>query len=72
MRDHQHWNADAFASAGAADEGIQAKLNPRQMARYLIEKFDSPDRLAMMAANMKRLATPDAAEKVADLVEKVV
>ena len=72
LRDHQHWNADAFASAGAADEGIQAKLNPRQLARYLIEKFDSPERLAQMAGRMKSLATPDAAEKVADIVEKVV
>ena len=72
LRDHQHWNADAFASAGAADEGIQEKLNPRQLARYLIEKYDSHDRLAAMAANMKRLATPDAAEKVADIVERVI
>lgn len=69
LRDHQHWNADAFASAGAADEGIQDKLNPRQLARYLIEKFDSPQRLSQMAERMKSLATPDAAEKVADIVE---
>lgn len=69
LRDHQHWNADAFASAGAADEGIQDKLNARQLARYLIEKFDSPERLAQMAAHMKTLATPNAAEKVADIVE---
>lgn len=72
LRDHQHWNADAFASAGAADEGIQEKLNPRQIARYLIEKFDSPERLAAMAANMKRMAAADAAEKVADIVERAI
>ncbi len=70
LRDHQHWNADAFASAGAADEGIQAKLNARQLARYLAEKFDSPERLAQMAERMRSLATPDAAERVADLVEE--
>ena len=71
LRDHQHWNADAFASAGAADEGIQDKLNPRQLARYLIEKFDSPERIAQMAERMKALSTPDAAERVADLVETI-
>ena len=70
LRDHQHWNADAFASAGAADEGIQNKLNPRRLVRYLLEKFDSPERLNQMAQRMKLLATPDAAEKVADLVEQ--
>lgn len=72
LRDHQHWNADAFASAGAADEGIQDKLNARQLARYLIEKFDSPDRLAQMSAHMKALSVPNAADRVADIVESVV
>lgn len=71
LRNHQHWNADAFASAGAADEGIQDRLNPRQLARYLIEKFDNPSHLGRMASHMRRLATPDAAEKVATLVESL-
>ena len=69
LRDHQHHNAEAFAAKGAADEGIQAKLSPRQVCRYLLDKYDHPERLAGMAERMKSMATPDAAAKVADLVE---
>lgn len=69
MRNHQHFNADAFAAKGAADEGIQSQLAAKQVCRYLLEKYDHPDHLAQMAEKMKALATPDAAAKVADLVE---
>ena len=69
MRNHQHFNADAFAAKGAADEGDQAQLAVRQVCRYLLEKYDRPEHLARMAEKMKALATPDAAEKVADIVE---
>ena len=69
MRNHQHFNADAFAARGAADEGIQARLEAKQVCNYLLEKYDHPGHLARMAEKMKTLATPDAAAKVADLVE---
>lgn len=69
MRDHQHFNADAFASSGAADEGIQAKLTPRQICRYLVDKYEHPEKLAAMGEKMRSLATPGAAKAVADLVE---
>ena len=69
MRNHQHFNADAFASQRAADEGRQSELSARQICRYLLDKYDRPEHLAAMSAKMKALATPDAAAKVADLVE---
>lgn len=69
MRDHQHFNADAFAASGAADEGLQAKLTAEAVCRYLLEKYDRPEHLARMAEKMRTLATPDAAARVADLVE---
>ena len=68
LRDHQHFNAEAFAAAGAADEGVQAKLSARAVCRYLRHKYDHPEALAGQAAKMKALATPDAAACVADLV----
>lgn len=68
LRDHQHFNAEAFAAAGAADEGVQAKLSARAVCRYLRHKYDHPEALAGQAAKMKALATPDAAARVADLV----
>jgi len=69
LRNHQHWNADAFVGAGAADEAAQDKLAAHQLCRYLLEKYDSPERLAEMGAKMKSMASEAAASKVADLVE---
>lgn len=69
MKNHQHFNADAFAAKGAADEGIQAKLSARQICRYLLERYNNPERLLAMSSKIKALSTLDAAESVADLVE---
>ena len=70
VRNHQHFNAEAFASAGAADEGVQSKLAPRQLCRYLMGLYDNPARLERMSAKMRELAVPDAAARVADMIEK--
>ena len=72
LRDHQHYNAEAFAAKGAADEGIQGQLQPRQICRYLLQKHDHPEQLASMRERMKALAVPGAAAKVADLLEGLV
>ena len=69
LRDHQHHNAEAFAAKGAADEGIQAKLTPDAVCRYILDRYDHPEKLARMSERMRSLATPDAAARVADLVE---
>ncbi len=70
MRNHQHFNADAFAASGAADEGIQANLAAHQLCRYLLLKYDHPEQLEKMSGKIRCLATPDAATRVADLVEE--
>lgn len=69
MRNHQHFNAEAFAASGAADEGIQNKLAPKQICRHLLNFYDNPSRLKAMSEKMLALATPDAAARVADLLE---
>jgi UDP-N-acetylglucosamine--N-acetylmuramyl-(pentapeptide) pyrophosphoryl-undecaprenol N-acetylglucosamine transferase len=69
MRDHQHHNADAFAVKGAADEGIQSKLSPRQISRYLIDRYDHPEKLAETGRKIKALSAADAAKRLADMVE---
>jgi len=71
MRDHQHFNADAFAAKGAADEAKQSEITPKQICRYLLERYDHPEKLAAMSEKMLSMATPDAASKVADIVEGV-
>ena len=70
VRDHQHFNAQAFVQAGAADEGIQESLTPRALANYILHKIDHPEELAKKASAMKALSVPDAAAKVADLLER--
>ncbi len=70
LRDHQHFNAEAFASSGAADEGIQANLASHQLSRYLLAKYDHPEQLERMREKMRAQATPDAAARVAALVEQ--
>lgn len=70
VRNHQHFNALAFVQAGAADEGMQDVLTPRALANFILHKIDHPEELARKAAAMHTLAAPDAADKVADLVEQ--
>ena len=71
MRNHQHYNAAAFAVNGAAAEGIQADLVPRALTNWLRNKSEHPESLAKMAERMRSLARPDAAARLADLVESV-
>lgn len=68
MRDHQHYNAEAFVKCGAADEGMQAKLDAKAICRYLMDRYDHPEKLAAMSEKMLKQATPDAAKKVAELI----
>ncbi len=70
MRNHQHYNAQSFVKAGAADEGIQESLSPRALANYILRKIRHPEELAKASDAIKTLASPDAAAKVADLVEQ--
>ena len=70
VRDHQHFNAQAFVRSGAADEGIQDSLTPRALANYILHKIDHPEELAKKASAMKAMSVPNAAAKVADLMER--
>ena len=68
LRDHQHFNAEAFATAGAADEGVQEKLTAKSVARHLLGLYDHAERRQAMAQAMRSLARIDAAARVAELV----
>jgi UDP-N-acetylglucosamine--N-acetylmuramyl-(pentapeptide) pyrophosphoryl-undecaprenol N-acetylglucosamine transferase len=71
MRNHQHYNAAAFASRLAVAEGAQSELTPGALAKWLFHKAMHPDSLSEMAVNMKSMSVPDAAGRVADLVERI-
>lgn len=68
MRNHQHFNAQAFVAKGAADEGEQSKLDAEKICRYLLDRYDHPEKLQAMGAKAAELSTMDAARKVADMV----
>ena len=71
VRNHQHFNAQALVKRGAADEGVQEGLVPRTLANYILYRAEHPSDLAKKARAMKAFAVPDAAARVADVLEGV-
>ncbi|WP_240046805.1 undecaprenyldiphospho-muramoylpentapeptide beta-N-acetylglucosaminyltransferase [Paracraurococcus ruber] len=65
---HQAANARALAEAGAATVMPQATLTPAALAAQLGALLSDPRGLARAAASAAKLAQPDAARRLADLV----
>ncbi|MEG3436126.1 undecaprenyldiphospho-muramoylpentapeptide beta-N-acetylglucosaminyltransferase [Pannus brasiliensis CCIBt3594] len=70
--DHQFYNAKVFALADAAYLYRQEKLTPEQLIDAVAELLRSPDRLAEMADNAGKLAVIDSADRLADLLRRVM
>ena len=70
-RDHQSRNAESLAERGAGVVVAQATLDPDALAATLAALAASPDRRAAMRDAFLALARPDAAERVADLLQDV-
>ncbi len=66
---HQLDNARAMERVGAARVILQSELTPEQLARAIRELMSSPGQLEKMANSAGDLAKPDAASRIADLVE---
>lgn len=66
--DHQTANARAVARAGGAVLLPQATTRPADVARWLSRLAANRSLTARLGANALRLARPDAADRVADLV----
>lgn len=69
-RDHQTANAAALVQAGAARLVPDAELDAARLAAEVEPLLDDPDRLTAMGRAAATLARPDAAARVADLVER--
>jgi UDP-N-acetylglucosamine--N-acetylmuramyl-(pentapeptide) pyrophosphoryl-undecaprenol N-acetylglucosamine transferase len=67
---HQEANAREVADAGAAVVLSDEELTPRRLSACILELVDDPDRRDRMAAAALAWARPDAAQRVADLVEE--
>jgi UDP-N-acetylglucosamine--N-acetylmuramyl-(pentapeptide) pyrophosphoryl-undecaprenol N-acetylglucosamine transferase len=67
--DHQRSNARALESAGAARMIEEKDLTPERLAAVLGELLGDTARLTAMEEAARKLARPDAAARVADLLE---
>jgi UDP-N-acetylglucosamine--N-acetylmuramyl-(pentapeptide) pyrophosphoryl-undecaprenol N-acetylglucosamine transferase len=67
--DHQRTNARAMEAAGAARMVEEKDLTGPSLARAVAGVLEEPGRLAEMEAASRRLGRPDAAARVADLLE---
>jgi UDP-N-acetylglucosamine--N-acetylmuramyl-(pentapeptide) pyrophosphoryl-undecaprenol N-acetylglucosamine transferase len=71
LDDNQTPNADILAKAEAGWRVAQPSLTPDYLAQMLVRIFADPLALARMAAKAHALATPHAAQKLADAVENI-
>ena len=69
LDDDQGQNARLLADAGAAEIISEDQLTPEVLAAALQRLFEHPAELGKMAAAARSVAAPDAAEKLADMVE---
>ncbi len=70
--DHQRRNAEVPAQAGAATMLLEAELTPEKLKKTLGDLLKQPARLAAMADNARKLAHPDAAERIAAMTMSIV
>jgi UDP-N-acetylglucosamine--N-acetylmuramyl-(pentapeptide) pyrophosphoryl-undecaprenol N-acetylglucosamine transferase len=68
--DHQAANAEVLVAAGAAEVISDSDLTADRLAAILDLLIADPERRARMRAAARAVARPDAAERVADLVEQ--
>jgi UDP-N-acetylglucosamine--N-acetylmuramyl-(pentapeptide) pyrophosphoryl-undecaprenol N-acetylglucosamine transferase len=69
---HQLENARAMEKAGAARVIVQSELTPQRLAAEILELMASPATREGMETCARSLARPDAAARIADLVEGFV
>lgn len=68
---HQLRNADALVRVGAARLLEQSALSGERLAAEVVSLLQQPERLAEIEAAAQSLARPDAAARIADLIESV-
>lgn len=68
--DDQGQNARLLADAGGAEVAREHQLTVDSLASALEKLLNNPARLARMAAAARSVAIPDAAERLADVVER--
>jgi UDP-N-acetylglucosamine--N-acetylmuramyl-(pentapeptide) pyrophosphoryl-undecaprenol N-acetylglucosamine transferase len=70
LDDDQGQNAKLLADAGGAEVARESQLTVASLSAALEKLLTNPARLARMAAASRAVAIPDAAERLADVVEQ--
>jgi UDP-N-acetylglucosamine--N-acetylmuramyl-(pentapeptide) pyrophosphoryl-undecaprenol N-acetylglucosamine transferase len=70
LDDDQGQNAKLLADAGGAEIARESQLTVESLSNALEKLLHNPARLARMAAASRSVAIPDAAERLADVVEQ--
>lgn len=68
---HQLRNAEVMAGAGASRLVEQSEATGERLAREILDVLQQPGELKAMAEAARALAVPDAADRIADLLESV-
>lgn len=68
--DHQTYNAKLLTDAGAAEVIREDKFTPEALGELIRTMLSDPDGLRRRSDAAKSVAAPDAAERLADLVER--
>ncbi len=69
--DHQTYNAQVFAEAGAAIVYPQSELTPEILEKSVLELLQSPEKLEKMTLAACKLAVKDSASRLAELVKSI-
>ncbi len=70
--DHQRWNARKLQEAGAAVVIEEKDLSGERLARTILDLRNEPNRVAAMEKSALALAHPEAAGRIADLIEEMI
>jgi UDP-N-acetylglucosamine--N-acetylmuramyl-(pentapeptide) pyrophosphoryl-undecaprenol N-acetylglucosamine transferase len=68
---HQLANAQAMERAGAARLVLQGELTPERLWQEAWDLFNHPQRLVALEGAARKLARPDAAARIAELLEQL-
>jgi UDP-N-acetylglucosamine--N-acetylmuramyl-(pentapeptide) pyrophosphoryl-undecaprenol N-acetylglucosamine transferase len=70
-RNHQQANAEAMSREGCAEVVDEAGLTGEKLAAYISDMRRRPEKRASMQRAMRKVAAPESAPALADLVEAV-
>lgn len=68
---HQEANARVIERAGGAKVITEAELTPDRLAAAVVEILARPEETKRMGLSARKLAVPDAAQKIVDIIEKI-